>query len=127
MRLDHDPGVRVLVLAAFMGCTISGRGPDPVTARPPHDPARMPSEVLEKQDPGADTSKNPVLSRSEANPHPWLSGLFGGCGGDQSSSWSGRETFIGCGSCSSRNTSGAGTSMLVALAALVTTRRRRRS
>jgi MYXO-CTERM domain-containing protein len=112
------------VLAAVMGCTILGRGPDPVTARPPTDPDRMPSDVLEKQDPGADTSKNPVLSRSEANPHPWISGLFGGC--DQSSSWNGRETFIGCGSCSTRDASGAGSFMLVALAALVGTRRRRR-
>ena len=60
--------MRALVLSALLaGCTINPGGPTPVTARPPADPNRMPTEVLDKQDPGADTSKNPVLSRSEAH------------------------------------------------------------
>jgi hypothetical protein len=59
--------VRALVVAdvlAGAGCTFNGRGPDPVIVRPKPDPDRMPSAVLDHQDPGADTSHNPELSRS---------------------------------------------------------------
>jgi hypothetical protein len=117
--------VRALLLAMIASACTVGRGPDPVTARPPPDPDRMPSDVLDKQDPGADTSSHPTLSRSEANPHPWLSDLFGGCGNATRSS--GRETFIGCGGCETRDVSGASNLALVAVAALVVTRRRKRS
>lgn len=54
-------------LLLVASCTLNGGGPAPVTARPPADPDRMPSDVLDKQDPGADTSKNPVLWRSESH------------------------------------------------------------
>ncbi len=116
----------VVALGTLAACTLGSRGPEAVTARPPPDPDRMPSEVLEHQDPGADTSHNPELSRSEANPHPWLSGLFGGCDDHAAQNWDGRETFIGCGSCSTRDAVGAGNLGLVVLAALSATRRRRR-
>lgn len=120
--------VVVIALALYAGsCTLNGRGPDPVTARPPPDPDRMSSEVLEHQDPGADTSHNPELSRSEANPHPWLSGLFGGCDDSAQQSWNGRETFIGCGGCSTRDAAGAGNLGLVVIAVIAATRRRRSS
>jgi len=55
------------LLLLVAGCTLNGRGPDPVTRPPPADPQRMPSAVLDHQDPGADTSKHPVLTRTEAH------------------------------------------------------------
>ena len=89
--------MRALLIVLLAGCTFSGRGPDPVTARPPPDPDRMPSAVLDHQDPGADTSHNAVLSRSSAHykdpdESPWtplgclrmLSCDTGGGGGDAS-------------------------------------------
>ena len=128
-RYDREMRAVLLValITAALSCMLGGRGPDPVTARPPPDPDRMPSEVLEHQDPGADTSHNPELSRSEANPHPWLSGLFGGCDDRAQQSYSGRETFIGCGSCQARDASGGANVALLMVAGLIATRRRRRN
>lgn len=106
--------MRALVLVVVAGCTINGRGPDPVTARPPPDPDRMPSVVLDHQDPGADASKNPILSRTEAHhvdPNdarwPWL-----GC-----------LRMFAC----SAGHGGDASGVLVVLAALAATRRRNRS
>lgn len=60
--------VRLIVLAACLaGCTFGNQSPTAVPARRPPDPDRMPSEVLDHQDPGADTSNNPILSRTEAH------------------------------------------------------------
>lgn len=53
-----------VVVAVLAGCSFNGRGPEPVIVHPKPDPDRMPSAVLDHQDPGADTSKNPELSRS---------------------------------------------------------------
>lgn len=62
-----------LLLAA---CTLGGGaagGPRPAApAQPTGD--MMPSSVLDRQDPGADTSKNPVLSRSSSR--SWLDGVL---------------------------------------------------
>jgi hypothetical protein len=56
---------RILVLCfALASCTL-GEGPVAMPRQP------MPSEMLDHQDPGADTSKNRIISRSEdAPPHP---------------------------------------------------------
>jgi hypothetical protein len=56
--------MRALAMLALASCTLgSGARPDP------RDPDPMPSAVLAHQDPAADTSKNPVLSRSESHYH----------------------------------------------------------
>jgi hypothetical protein len=47
--------MRVLALLVVAGCTIHIRS----TPRP--DPHPMPSAVLDRQDPGADTSQHPVM------------------------------------------------------------------
>lgn len=66
--MSYDRAVRSLLIAVvFAGCTFGNQGPAPLTARPKPDPGRMPSAVLDHQDPGADTSKNPILSRTEAH------------------------------------------------------------
>ena len=66
--MSYDRVVRVLLVTAVLaGCTFGNQGPAPVTARPEPDPDRMPSAVLDRQDPGADTSNNPILSRTEAH------------------------------------------------------------
>jgi MYXO-CTERM domain-containing protein len=110
--------VATLGLLVLATCTVNGPGPR-APAPQQSDPDRMPSEVLDRQDPGADTSKNPVLSRSSTGPS-FLSNLFGGCGGATRSSQ--EETFIGCGSCASGEPSG----LVVMLAAFAMTLRRRR-
>ncbi len=107
--------VRALGLVVLCACTFNGPGANaPVTPKP--DPDGMPSEVLDRQDPGADTSKNPVLWSSGSK--GWFPD-FNGCGNANYSS--GESTFIGCGSCASGDASG----LLVVLAALGTVRRRR--
>ena len=106
--------MRALLVVLLAGCTLNGRGPDPVTARPRPDPDRMPSEVLDKQDPGADTSKNPILSRSEAHyvdPD------------DAKWQWLGCLRWFSCSTDGNGDASGA----LVVLAALVAMRRRKRN
>jgi hypothetical protein len=93
-------------------CTISGAKPAPVTARPPADPDRMPSAVLDKQDPGADTSKNPVLSRTSAH---YV---------DNDSQWAGCLRLLAC---DSGGGHGDASGVLIVLAALAATRKRNRS
>lgn len=108
--------MRVLALLLVAGCTINGRGPDPVTARPPADPDRMPADVLAKQDPSADTSKNPVLSRSEAHYR------------DPNGPAEGLGQLLGCMkmfSCSTRGGDSDLGGLLVVAAALAATRRRK--
>lgn len=104
----------LVLLAAAAGCTFSGRGPAPVTARPPPDPDRMPSAVLDHQDPGADTSKNPVLSRTSAR-----------YSDPEESRWGplGCLRMLACSTGRGGDTSGA----LVVLAVLAATRRRKTS
>jgi hypothetical protein len=59
-------GMRASVFAVWLaGCTISGGSRPPAAPAQPTDDM-MPSEVLERQDPGADTSQNPELSRSSS-------------------------------------------------------------
>lgn len=66
--MSYDRAVRAFFVAAVLaGCTFGNQGAAPVTARPKPDPDRMPSAVLDHQDPGADTSNNPILSRTEAH------------------------------------------------------------
>ena len=106
--------MRALLPVVLAACTISGRGPDPVTKPPPPDPDRMPSAVLEKQDPGADTSRNPILSRTEAHyvdPN------------DARYQWLGCLRWFACDAGARGDASGA----LVLLAVLAATRRRKRS
>jgi len=56
--------VRALLPLLLTSCTLGGTAPAlRVPARP--DPDQMSSATLDKQDPGADTSKNQELSRSE--------------------------------------------------------------
>ena len=55
--------MRVAVVLLITACTI---GNDPPTMVSPARRAEVPSTVLENQDPGADTSRTPVRSRSEA-------------------------------------------------------------
>jgi hypothetical protein len=75
----------------------------------------MPTEVLDKQDPGADTSKNPVLSRSEAHYHDPAEGL---------SQLLGCVKMLSC-SATHRQDNDLG-GLLVVAAALGVTRRRKR-
>ncbi|HEY5926918.1 MAG TPA: hypothetical protein VIV11_34765 [Kofleriaceae bacterium] len=106
--------MRALLPVVLVGCTISGRGPDPVTKPPPPDPDRMPSAVLDKQDPGADTSRNPILSRSEASyVDP----------SDERWRWLGCLRWLSC----STGTGGDASGVLIVIAVLATTRRRKRS
>jgi MYXO-CTERM domain-containing protein len=109
----YDRSVRALLPILLVACTFNGRGPDPV-AKPPPDLDRMPSEVLDKQEPGADTSRNPVLSRTEAhhidpNDAPWR--------------WFGCLRMLSCSAGKQGDASGA----LIVLAALAASRRRKRS
>jgi MYXO-CTERM domain-containing protein len=105
--------VRALLPVLLVGCTINGRGPDPVTKPPPPDPDRMPSAVLDKQDPAADTSKNPILSRSEAHyVDP----------SDARYQWLGCLRLLSCDAGARSDASG----VLVVLAVFASTRRRRR-
>lgn len=103
--------MRVLLLAMLAGCTLGNARPAAVTARPPHDPDRMPSAVLDNQDPGADTSKNPVLTRSSAHyVDP-----------SDTHRWPGCLSLLSCNS----GTHGDASGLLVVLAVLVATKRRR--
>ncbi len=105
--------MRALLPILLVGCTLNGSGPDPVTKPPPPDPDRMPSSVLDHQDPGADTSHNPVLSRTSAHyvdPN------------DQRWAALGCLRMLACDAGRGGDTSGA----LVVLAVLAITRRRRR-
>jgi hypothetical protein len=98
--------VRLALLCFVAGCTIGSSKPDPLRPRVV-DPDPMPEAVLAKQDPGADTSKNPVLSRSEMRySEPW-DYTKGGC----------RSYY-----CSG----GGDPSLLVVVVALALRRRRRR-
>ena len=60
MRAAAFPLVLAVLLA---GCTIAGSSRGPAAPAQPTDDM-MPSSVLDRQDPGADTSRNPELSRS---------------------------------------------------------------
>ena len=54
----------LVLCLALAGCSI---GTEPVATTPHHS---MPSEMHDHQDPGADTSKNRIISRSETSyPH----------------------------------------------------------
>jgi MYXO-CTERM domain-containing protein len=57
--------MRLILALALAACTIGTPAPA-VPARPAPDPDRMPSSVLARQDPAADTSHNEVLSSSSA-------------------------------------------------------------
>jgi hypothetical protein len=104
--------VRALLPILLAACTINGRGPDPVTKPPPPDPDRMPTAVLDKQDPGADTSNHPVLSRTSAHAID-NDGYLAGC-----------LRLLACDSGGGgRDASG----LLIVFAALAATRRRNRS
>ena len=105
--------MRALLPILLVACTFNGRGPDPVTKPPPPDPDRMPAEVLDKQDLHADTSKNPILSRSEAH----------GPSDDRASQWFGCLRLLSC----SAGTGGDASGALIVMAMLVATRRRNRS
>lgn len=64
---------------ALAACTIGGGSGGAAGGSRPAAPAQptgdmMPSSVLDRQDPGADTSKNPVLSRSSSR--SWLDGVL---------------------------------------------------
>ena len=104
--------MRALLPLLLVACTFNGRGPDPVTKPPPPDPDRMPSEVLDKQDPAADTSKNPILSRSEAH-----------SADDDRYRWLGCLRLFACSGAGGGDASGG----LIVLAVLVATGRRKRS
>jgi MYXO-CTERM domain-containing protein len=102
------------MLVLLAGCTLNGSGPTPVTARPPPDPDRMPSGVLDKQDPAADTSRNPVLSTTGASYH--------GPDGVRDNPLFGCLRMLSC------NAGGGDASgLLIVIAALAATRRRKRS
>ena len=103
--------MRALLPILLVSCTFNGSGPTPVTARPPPDPDRMPSAVLEKQDPGADTSRNPVLSKTSAH---YV---------DQDSPWRGCLRMLTCNAGGGGDASG----VLIVLAVLAATRRRKTS
>jgi MYXO-CTERM domain-containing protein len=104
--------VRALLPVLLVACAVNGSGPAPVIARPPPDPDRMPTAVLDKQDPGADTSKNPVLSRTSAH---YV---------DNDSQWAGCLRLLAC---NSGGGSGDASGLLIVIAALAATRRRNRS
>jgi hypothetical protein len=96
--------VRWLSCLLVVGCTLGG----PAKPIAPHDPEPMPSQVLDKQDPGADTSHNKILSRSEAHYSPPRD-----------------PNKVGCAllpSCSTNDASG----LVIVLAAAFTLRRRKR-
>jgi hypothetical protein len=103
--------VRALLLLGLVGCTLNGSGPAAVTARPPPDPDRMPAAVLDKQDPAADTSKHPVLSRTSAH---YV---------DEDSPWRGCLRMLACDAGGGGDVSGA----LIVIAVLAATRRRKTS
>ena len=115
-------GMRAVMLAVWLaGCTISGGSRRP--AAPTEPPADiMPSAVLDRQDPGADTSRNPELSRSSSR--SLLDGLLSGLSWNSSSSspsMFGGSTeaphyYQGCRGCS---TEGPGGLSAVAIAAAV--------
>jgi MYXO-CTERM domain-containing protein len=109
----YDRSVRALLPILLVACTFNGRGPDPVTKPPPPDPDRMPAEVLDKQDLHADTSKNPILSRSEAH----------SAQSDGVSQWLGCLRLLSCSAGTGGDTSGA----LIVIAVLAAIRRRNRS
>jgi MYXO-CTERM domain-containing protein len=71
----------------------------------------MPVAVLDKQDPAADTSKNPVLSTTSAHY------------GDQDAPWRGCLRMLSCGASGGGDASGA----LIVIAVLAATRRRKTS
>jgi uncharacterized protein (TIGR03382 family) len=98
--------VRIAFLLVLASCTIDR--PMPVVA-PHHDPDGMSSAVLDRQDPAADTSHNPELSRSElhyVDPND--------------------TSPIGCLRHVACNSGGGSDGILVVLAALAAVRRRRR-
>lgn len=97
----------------LVGCTFNGRGPDPVIVHPRPDPDRMPSAVLDHQDPGADTSHNPELSRSGSR-----HGI--------DAQWLGCLRWVACDS-GARGRGGDASAVLLVLALLAATRNRNRS
>ncbi|HEY5948450.1 MAG TPA: hypothetical protein VIV40_23295 [Kofleriaceae bacterium] len=108
--------MRALLPMLLVGCTLNGSGPGAVTARPPPDPDRMPAAVLDKQDPGADTSKHPVLSKTSAHYSDPSDGRY--------------NPALGCLrllACDSGGRGGDASGLLIVVAALVATRRRRAS
>ena len=124
--------VCLAVAAGAAACTIGGKGPPSVAAPVQPTEEMMPSEVLDRQDPGADTSRNPELSRSSSG--SLLGGLFGGLfGGPSSSLMVGPAEpphyYKGCGGCASdRGSAGAGGALVLAHGlSLSLSRRRRRS
>ena len=64
--------MRVLALLLVAGCTIH------VRAKPAADPNPMPSAVLDRQDPGADTSQHPVIRTFTSGVFPNNSGSGNG-------------------------------------------------
>jgi MYXO-CTERM domain-containing protein len=116
--------VRALVFVVLTACTVGGSDNRPVTARPPHDPDRMPSETLDHQDPRADTSDHPVLSRSEAC--NWFQRHFTSCGepAKAPTSMPASAISIGCGTCSTSSGNDP-TALLLPLAVLLVVSRRR--
>jgi MYXO-CTERM domain-containing protein len=111
------------VVAAWLaGCTVTGGRSRPAApAQPTGD--LMPSSVLDHQDPGADTSHNPVQRWvSSGSPFDGLftwhapESAFGGSAGTP-------HYYKGCGGCSTDRASGA---LLPAIAVGLGLRRRRR-
>ncbi|HWO19317.1 MAG TPA: MYXO-CTERM sorting domain-containing protein [Kofleriaceae bacterium] len=121
--------MRAIVLAVWLaGCTISGGGRG--LAAPTQPPAdTMPSDVLDRQDPGADTSRNPELSRSSSR--SLLDDLLGGLSPWRASppAFSGPTEaphyYKGCRGCSTEGPGGLA-AVAVAVAAGLALRRRDR-
>lgn len=113
---------------AAAGCTIGGAGPPAVAAPVQPTEEMMPSEVLDRQDPGADTSRNRELSRSSSRSFfdGILGGLFGGVssGGAMAGPAEPPHYYKGCGGCGS-DRGGAGGAGALVLALGLSLRRRR--
>ena len=93
----------ILVLLAWCGCTIDGQTR---VATPHHDPDNMSPAELDHQDPAADTSHNPELSRTESHFYE-------------------QDGPLGCFRHVACNAGGGGDGVLVAIAGLLAVRRRR--
>jgi MYXO-CTERM domain-containing protein len=106
----HAIGLAVSLAVGLAGCTIAGSRQGPA-APVQLTEDMMPSSVLDHQDPGADTSRNPELSRSSSG--SLLDDIFGGFrhwGGSSPAFGGPAETphyYRGCRGCSSEHPDGA--------------------
>jgi MYXO-CTERM domain-containing protein len=118
---------RLAIAAALAGCTIAGGPARPAApAQPTED--MMPSSVLDHQDPGADTSHNPVLQYVSSG-GGLLDGLFSSHRPDPAFGGpaAAPHYYKGCKGCASEGAGGAPAAIAVAAGLGLLGRRRRRA